>query len=93
MNVFHLSEGHPLIADENKPWPWKVTIGYRSPGARKVTFRREVFVRAAGFENAMSAGIRIAREMIRPEVNGSRVIPSRPLGARPLDRADQIGGY
>lgn len=47
-SIYCLSKGHPLNAEPMKPWPWKVLIGYRALGNRKVVATRSIHVRAEG---------------------------------------------
>jgi len=49
-----------------------------------------LYIRAAGEDAAMRAGIRIARESGSMKKDGVRLIPSRATSARPLDLQDRI---
>ena len=86
-----LSKNHPLIADPLKPWPYKVLVGYRRPGNRAITASRSIYIRACGEDEARMAGMRKAREMLPMVVSGERLIASRVVSSRPLDKHDAIG--
>ena len=89
-SMYSLSEGHPLNADPMKPWPWKVLVGYRARGNRKVIETRSIFIRASGCLQAEAGAMREARQM--PMVkNGQKLLCSRIVSSRPLDRHDAIG--
>lgn len=91
LSIYHLSENHPLIVDPDKPWPWMVTIGYRAPGARKLKATRSIYLRAAGDREAESGAIRQARQMPMFR-DGQRLICSRIVSSRPLDKYDVFHG-
>lgn len=86
-----LSQNHPLLTDPLKPWPYKVLVGYRRPGNRAITASRAIYIRASGEDEARLAGIRKAREMLPMVVNGERLVASRVVSSRPLDKCDAIG--
>jgi len=83
-----LSEGHPLLTDPQRPWPYKVLIGYRAPGHRKIVSSRAIYIRAAGEDQARMGALREARAMIPMIVDGKRLKASRIVSSRPLDRSD-----
>lgn len=91
MSIYSLSDGHPLIKDPEKPWPWMVLIGYRAPGNRKLKATRSIYIRAAGCTMAEAGAIREARQlpMVR---NGETLICSRIVSSRPLDKHDAFHG-
>ncbi len=91
LSIYHLSENHPLRADPEKPWPWMVLIGYRALGARKLKATRSIYIRAAGDRQAEAGAIRQARQM--PMVrDGEKLICSRIVSSRPLDKYDAFHG-
>ncbi|GGE75664.1 hypothetical protein GCM10011533_30010 [Streptosporangium jomthongense] len=91
LSMYQLSDNHPLRIDPEKPWPWKVLVGYRAPGARKIKATRSIYLRAAGDREAESGAIRQAREM--PLVRGGQtLICSRVVSSRPLDKHDAFHG-
>lgn len=90
-SMYCLSKGHPLNAEPMRPWPWKVLIGYRALGNRKVVATRSIHVRAAGHVQAEVAAIREARQMPPLVRNGQKLVCSRVVSSRPLDRHDAIG--
>lgn len=92
MNGHHLSENHPLRTDPSRPWPYKVMVGYRAQGNRKIVASRAVYVRATSEDRARMVGFREASAMIPMVVNGQRLKASRIVSSRPLDKADAIGG-
>lgn len=88
-SMYSLSEGHPLNEDPMRPWPWKVLVGYRARGNRKVTATRSLFIRAAGCLQAEAGAMRQARHM--PMVkDGEKLLCSRIVSSRPLDKYDAI---
>jgi hypothetical protein len=92
MNIRNLSPDHPLRTDPNRPWPYKVLVGYRAQGNRKIVATRSVYVRATSEDQAEQAGLREARAMIPMVVDGRRLKASRIVSSRPLDKQDAIGG-
>ena len=67
LSMYQLSDNHPLRVDPEKPWPWKVLVGYRAPGARKIKATRSIYIRAAGDREAESGAMRQAREIAGAE--------------------------
>lgn len=91
LSMYQLSDNHPLRADPGKPWPWKVLVGYREPGSRKIKATRSIYIRAAGDRQAEAGAIRQGREM--PLVRGGKsLICSRIVSSRPLDKNDVFNG-
>lgn len=90
-SMYCLSEGHPLNSDPDKPWPWKVLVGYRARGNRSVVATRSIFIRAAGCQKAESGAIREARQMMPMVKDGEKLVCSRIVSSRPLDKSDAIG--
>ncbi|WP_237133763.1 hypothetical protein [Pseudohongiella sp. O18] len=86
-----LSQNHPLRTEPLKAWPYEVYVAYRKPGSRKLTKHHRFYVKARGEAAALNAGMRIAREFGSLKHEGARLIPSRPVSARPLDLQDVIG--
>lgn len=92
MNVHQLSHDHPLLSDPARPWPYKVLVGYRAQGNRKIVATRSIYVRATSEGQAEQAGLREARAMIPMVVDGRRLKASRIVSIRPLDKHDAIDG-
>lgn len=88
MNVHSLSSDHPLLADPSRPWPYKVLVGYRAMGNRKIIATRAIYVRAKSEEQARLVGIREARAMIPMIKDGRKLKASRIVSSRPLDKGD-----
>lgn len=88
MNTHNLSPNHPLLADPSRPWPYKVLVGYRAMGNRKIIATRAVYVRAKSEEQARLVGIREARSMIPMVKDGKKLKASRIVSSRPLDESD-----
>lgn len=84
----HLSPNHPLHADPMRPWPYKVLIGYRAMGNRKIVATRSVYVLASGEDRARMVGFREARAMIPMVKDGKKLKASRIVSSRPLDKGD-----
>ena len=93
-DLYALSDNHPLRIDPARPWPYKVLIGYRAPGNRKIVATRSVYVRASGEDRARLVGFREARAMLPMVVKGQRLKCSRIVSSRPLDKQDafNLGG-
>ncbi len=89
-SIYHLSENHPLIADPDKPWPWKVLVGYRARGNRKLVATRSIYVRASGHQRAEAGAIREARQMVPMVKDGANLVCSRIVSSRPLDKHDTV---
>ncbi|WP_278366910.1 hypothetical protein [Marinobacter salarius] len=88
MSYHNLSVNHPLHTDPLRPWPYKVLIGYRAMGNRKIVATRSVYVRASGESQARLVGLREARAMIPMLKDGKRLKASRIVSSRPLDKCD-----
>lgn len=91
MSIYNLSEGHPLISEPDKAWPWMVLIGYRAPGNRKLKATRSIYVRASGCQMAEAAAIREARHIPMLK-DGEKLVCSRIVSSRPLDKHDAFHG-
>lgn len=83
-----LSEGHPLNADPGRPWPYRVLIGYRGLGLRKIIGTRAVYVRATSEPEARMAAFREAQGMMPMTKDGKALKVSRIVSSRPLDKHD-----
>lgn len=84
----NLSADHPLRTNPNQPWPYKVLLGLRLSGKRQIVEHRSVYVRATSLRNAERAALRYARDMPARYKDGKRLIVSRPVTSRPLDKQD-----
>tara|TARA_A100000171_G_scaffold46447_1_gene51297 strand:+ start:2009 stop:2248 length:240 start_codon:yes stop_codon:yes gene_type:complete len=73
-----------------KAWPYEVYVVYRKPGSRKPAKHHRYYVKARGVAAALTAGMRVAREFGSIKRGGVRLVPSRPVSARPLDLQDAI---
>lgn len=89
-DLYGLSENHPLRTDPERPWPYKVLVGYRAPGNRKILGTRSVYVRAAGEDKARMVALQEARKMMPMVLDGQRLKCSRIVSSRPLDKQDAI---
>lgn len=90
LSMHVLSEEHPLINDPMKPWPWKVLIGYRARGNRKLVATRAIYIRASGHIRAEAGALREARQMPPMEKKGQKLVCSRVVSSRPLDKYDAV---
>jgi len=88
MTTNYLSDGHPLINDPQRPWPYKVLVGYRAPGNRNIVCSRAIYIRASSEDLARMCALREARGMMPMIAGGKRLKASRIVSSRPLDRSD-----
>lgn len=90
MDFSGLSENHPLRTDPHRPWPYAVTLGLRLAGARRIVKHKIVNVRATSPDSAKTVALREARAMPASYIDGKRLIISRPVSVRALDKSDAI---
>lgn len=83
-----LSKDHPLRENPSRPWPYKVLIGYRSLGNRKIISTRAIYVLAQEEDGARTAAFGIAKDMAPLKKDGKPLKLSRIVSSRPLDKHD-----